>query len=193
MKKNILILVLLAVIVVLGYFVWSKEAVAPTGQPANLIRYEDKQYGFSFDYPTEMVKSEDKIFLPGPVPEAVPAIAFTRVLKEPHPLMSGEIEPTTNNPKISVAVLQGTVGVVSENFVDYERIGPFDFRAGVEGEGIIYRLIGLTEDYTLLVSYNFIDENNVLNYKNVSGYLTLTEQEQYVQDILKTIKIGTID
>lgn len=189
--KNIIIIVLLAMVIVLGYFVWVKPVVAPTdGSVSDLAVFTDEQYGFSFQYPKEMVKGEGKIFLPGPAPEAVPAVTFTRVLLEPHPLMSGEIEPTTDNPKISFAVLQGGAGAISEDFADYERLDNFTFRAGVEGEGVIYRLIGLSGDYTLLVMSNFIDENNVLNYKNVPNYLSLVEQEAYVQAILKTLEIN---
>ncbi len=192
MKKNILIIVLVIVVLVLGYFVWAKKAVAPVDQTVTKTwaHYQSDAYGFGFDYPAEMVKGEGKIFLPGPAPEAVPAVTFTRVLKEPHPLMSGETEPTTDNPKISVAVLGGFIDDIAKDFADYEPLGQNMFRAGVEGEGVIYRLFKLNGTTTLLIMNNFIDERNVLNYQKVSGYLNLTEQENYVQDILATLEIN---
>ncbi len=189
MKKNILIVVLLVVIGALGYWVWANKVTAPVGDEVKLTRYTNSQYGFSFDYPSQMVQGEGKIFLPGPVEEAVPAVTFTRVLNVPHPLMSGETDPTTDNPKISVAVLNGSVSSLAKDFADYEPLGNNMFRAGVEGEGVIYRLFKINDTITLLVMNNFIDENNVLNYQNVTGYLTLTQQEKYVQDILKTLKV----
>ncbi len=199
MKKNILILVLLVIIGVLGYMLSvDKKVVMPIEDEVELAQYEDLRYDFSFKYPAEMVQGNGKIFLPGPAPEAVPSITFTRVLNVPHPLMSGEIEPTTDNPKVSVAVLSGFIDDIAKDFADYEKIdshmsfggrGLVIFRAGVEGEGVFYYLIPIDKGNTLLLMRNFIDENVVLNYQNVPGYLTLSQQEKYFQDILETLKI----
>ncbi len=183
MNKAWLTIVLLVGVLALSYWLW----------PSGLVRYQDPTYGFSFSYSKELVKGEGKVFLPGPIEEAAPAVTFTRVAKVAHQSMSGESQPTTANPKISVAVLQGSIVDIAKDFSVYDKIGQNIFQAGVEGEGVIYYLVALNAKQTLLFEQSFIDEAINPVYQNKSEFLSLADQQKYVQAILATLKIGTID
>lgn len=127
-KRTEIILVIVALLVAVGGYYWSHKS-SFTMDAINTVphmqefSYTDSTYGFSFSYPKEMVKGEGKIFLPGPVEEAVPAVTFTRIANVVHQSMSGESEPTTNNPKISVAVLQGSIDDIAKDFSVYDKLG----------------------------------------------------------------------
>lgn len=207
MKKNFLIIVLLVMVVALGYFVWSKEVVAPSEEvpdvaPVGLTTFTNGQYGFSFQYPADLEIGDDSIVIAPNYEERIPAKSFTRKLDKEYCDLSGLPEgckPYTDNPKVYSVVIGGSVdGLVKEwtelfGAPEMVSIGGREFSfwtQGAEGEGMNYYFTELSPDLTLLLAYRYLDENTLISYKGYPGFWDLAKQKEVFESIVSSLKVN---
>ena len=55
---------------------------------------------------------------------------------------------------------------------------------GVEGEGIHYYFLPLSEKNSLMITRSYMDENILSGYKNISGFINLNEQEKLFEEVV---------
>lgn len=175
------------------------ESTPPPGNP-EFLEVTNQLYGFKYQYPARVLsrfESRYKLPFTGTTDEFDSQV-FTHTAELPYCNPKGDCERSTTDIKITIAptnmmtkYLQ-TLIESSYGKMESVKIGQNIFKtvtAGVEGEGEVYYITGLSNARSLFIARRFIDENVLIGYKDKPEFIPLAEQKRITEALLASLAI----
>lgn len=163
-----------------------------------VFRSIQKDFDYEFEYPTNTFKATygKEIFLPYESSKsAYSQISLYHEIPVEYCGASGECTPTTDSMEVGSIVLEDTIEAIKKSSIGkmlstktYGLNTALVLSQGAEGEGMEYHFLEMPNNKVLLVYYRYINEEVVLNYKNVKDFIPYKQQTKIVDDILRSIK-----
>ncbi len=163
----------------------------------NYAVLEYSQYGIKIDYP-KMVFTREVTELAGPFGDGQKYTGNLLVHSIPiqHCDLSGLPEhctPYTRDITIGFFIINEPLINISQRLIsEYGEARKLSLvgregvyvTLGVEGEGVHYYFLPLTDKISLMITRSYIDENILSGYKNAVGFFTLQEQAILFEEVI---------
>jgi hypothetical protein len=174
---------------------------SPKETTAELATYSNTQYGFTISYPKNlMVQAEQDIVLPFTNTQTKrPGVIFKHEVDKEYCDLSGLPEnctPKTVNVSLSLTPLDMPLrDIAASRINEFLKASAFGatpalkMEQGAEGEGVNYYFMPLNDRQSLMAAWRYIDENTLIAYKDVPGFIKKEDQQKLFLDIAKTLKI----
>jgi hypothetical protein len=160
--------------------------------------YTNSEYNFTFTYPKNLKSgTQEFTFVPSGANERIELeTQFIHEINSEYCAPSGDCKPTTQDFGFGVSVIPSSVADLQKRIetpMTSQRFGnvtAYTMNQGVEGEGINYYFVSLSNTSTLMFDQRYIDENTLIGYKNVKEFIPYRQQNDMMKTIISSLKLS---
>lgn len=175
----------------------------PTNLPASWKQYKNTDFNFTVDYPGHIFSEEiSNAALPDGTGNQVNGTLLIHSIPVEHCDLSGlpqNCTPYTRDMTIGFFITDKSLTNITKDLLKmYGEVKELSLAGrngvyvslGIEGEGVHYYILSLTNDHSLMITRSYMDEYILSGYQNAVGFIKLAEQEKLFEQVVGKPIIG---